>query len=270
MSYAEFPASPRLARFVHCVWTFASTREDDAPERIVPDGRPELVVHCAEPYGEIGTDGILRRQPRALFAGQLTRPLHLRASGAASVVGVRFKPDGARAFFGRPMRECVDVRIALDDVWAGSGTRLADAMAAVDDAATRIALADAFVAERIAAQADGDDEAVACCVAMIEASGGQVAIDALLQAARLGRRQLERRFAEAVGVGPALLAAIFRFRSVFDLIEHDSDRPWTDAALGAGFYDQSHFIREFRRFVGCTPGEFFRGGEGLATALVER
>jgi AraC-like DNA-binding protein len=270
VSYAEFPPPPRLARFVHCLWTFASATEHAVPERIVPDGRPELVVHCARPYREVGVDGALRAQPRALFAGQLTRPLHLRAAGAASVVGVRFRPDGARASLGRPMRECADARIALDDVWVGSGTRLADAMTAQRDGAARLALAEAFVAERIGASSHGVDEAVACCVAMIEASHGQVAIDALLQAAGLGRRQLERRFADAVGVGPALLAAIFRFRSAFDLLEHGGVRPWTDAALGAGFYDQSHFIREFRRFVGCTPGEFFRDGEGLATALVER
>lgn len=270
MSYAEFAASPRLAHVVQCVWTFEATGADAVPERIVPDGRPELVVHCAVPYGELDADGASRRQPRALFAGQLTRPLQLRAAGAASVVGVRFRPDGARAFIGRSMRKSVDARIALDQVWPGCGTQLAEALHAATDAPARIALAEAFVVERIAAHGHVADDAVARCVAMIEASRGQVEIEALLQAAGLGRRQLERRFADAVGVGPALLAAIFRFRSVFDLIEHDSERPWTDAALGAGYYDQSHFIREFRRFVGCTPGEFFRAGEGLAAALVDR
>ena len=57
-------------------------------------------------------------------------------------------------------------------------------------------------------------------------------------------------------------------KSVFDLIEHDSARPWTDAALAAGYFDQSHFIRDFRRFVGCTPSEFHRTPEGIAQALV--
>ena len=69
-------------------------------------------------------------------------------------------------------------------------------------------------------------------------------------------------------MGPALLATVFRFRRVFDLIEHDSSRPWTDAALAAGYFDQSHFIRDFRRFVGCTPSEFRRTPEGIAQALV--
>jgi AraC-like DNA-binding protein len=83
-------------------------------------------------------------------------------------------------------------------------------------------------------------------------SAGCIAWSDLVAASGIGRRQLERRFGDAVGIGPALLASIFRFRSVFDLIERDGSRPWTDAALAAGYYDQSHFIREFRRFVGCT------------------
>ena len=55
---------------------------------------------------------------------------------------------------------------------------------------------------------------------------------------------------------------------MFDVIEHGGPRPWTDAALEAGYFDQSHLIRDFRRFVGCTPSEFAASRPGLATALV--
>jgi AraC-like DNA-binding protein len=94
-----------------------------------------------------------------------------------------------------------------------------------------------------------------------------VEVQTLAEDAAIGRRQLERRFGECVGVGPGLLASIFRFRSVFDVMERDVSSPWTDAALAAGYYDQSHFIREFRRFVGVTPTAFARTAAGLGEAL---
>jgi AraC-like DNA-binding protein len=269
MGYAEFPPDARLAAQVHCLWCYTSAG-GAGTERIVPDGRPELIIHGASSYREIlGADeGVL--QPPVLFAGQLTRPLHLRASGAATVLGVRFRPHGARAFIGRSMRELVDARVAPDFIDAEASGALAGRIGNAASDHARVREAEDFVLRRIETTAVSADGAVAECVALIERRRGEVELDALLELASLGRRQLERRFLDAVGIGPALLAAIFRFRSVFDLLERDAARPWTDAALAAGYYDQSHFIREFRRFVGCTPSEFARSARGLAAALVER
>ena len=91
MDYAEFAPIPRLAPFVRCVWTFDSAIPGAAPQRIVPDGRPELIIHCGAPFAEVDRHGEPHPQPRALFAGQVTRPLHLRATGPASVIGARIQ-----------------------------------------------------------------------------------------------------------------------------------------------------------------------------------
>jgi AraC-like DNA-binding protein len=252
MAYRVQPAPAGLEEWVECVWSF----EREAPasvERVVPDGRCELIVQGAASFSERGDDGLWRTQPRVLFAGQVTRPLHVRANGAARVIGVRFRYAGARAFFGRPLREATDRRIGLD--------------AGFEDASVEC-VAD-FVRERVDRHRTARDPVVEEAVSRIAANGGDVAMAELAAASAVGRRQLERRFADAVGVGPALLAAIVRFRRVFEELDRRGARPWTDAALAAGYSDQSHFIREFRRFVGCTPGEFLRESRGLANALVD-
>ena len=270
MSYAEFAPTARLARFVRCVWTFAGTAAGDAPQRIVPDGRCELIVHAGEPYAEVDTRGKARTQSRVVFAGQVTRPLHLRAPASACVIGVRFHPAGARPFLDRSVREATDARVPLDQMWIGAGSALGRDVVACKGMAQRVALVQAFVQERIDACIEPPDPLVDACVARIEATCGDADIPSLASDAGLSRRQLERRFADVVGVGPALLASIFRFRSVFDLLERDHARPWTEAALAAGYYDQSHFIREFRRFVGCTPTEFVAEAQGLSEALARK
>ena len=102
MRYAEYAPDPRLAAFVRCYWVFeaetgaaagAVASVAVADETIVPDGNPELVFHYGESFSEIAADafGELRaiRQPQSLFAGQLTRPLTLRANGARGVISVR-------------------------------------------------------------------------------------------------------------------------------------------------------------------------------------
>lgn len=265
--YTERDPSPQLARYVRCVWSFEDDAGGGALQRIVPDGRPELVVHCVEPYREVeGTRTVL--QPRILFAGQLTRPLWLQAGVRSRVIGVRFHPAGAHCFLGVPVEPFTDARVGLAALWREEEASLWGEIEAGSEMAGRMEALERFVERRIAAGGVVEDEVVSQCVAAMEQQAGAVAVDEIADRAGIGRRQLERRFLKAVGISPGTLADILRFRRVFDAIEHDSARPWTDAAAAAGYYDQSHLVRDFRRFVGCTPTEFAASHPGIASALV--
>ncbi|HUP98371.1 MAG TPA: helix-turn-helix domain-containing protein [Usitatibacter sp.] len=261
MGYAEREPPRSLSAYVRCVWSYEAP-PTDAIQRIVPDGCPELIVHYGAPYAEVGDSGKATLQPSVLFAGQLTRPLCLRPSGRSGVVGIRFHPHAGRSFIGTPMHETTDSRRAF-------AADLARLVAGASDEDQRIVHVERFVAERVTSLGEREDALVPRLVAQVEAAGGRIELAELLKGAGIGRRQLERRFADAVGIGPALFAAIVRFRRVFDVLEREGARPWTEAALEAGYYDQSHFIREFKRFVGCTPTEFEAERSGLASALVD-
>jgi AraC-like DNA-binding protein len=268
MHYAEVQPAASLAPYVRCIWTFDDDDGDGAAQRIVPDGRPELIVHCDEPYREV--DGTrAARQPRILFAGQLTRPLWLQAGVGSRVIGVRFHPAGAHRFLGTALEAFTDARVDVASLWPEEEARLWSEVQADPDRANRITAVERSVGRRIAASGIEEDAIVAGCVAAMERQPHAQAVDAIAADAGIGRRQLERRFRRAVGISPGTLADILRFRRVFDAIEHDSTRPWTDAAAAAGYFDQSHLVRDFRRFVGCTPTEFAASRPGLATALVE-
>ena len=166
------------------------------------------------------------------------------------------------------MRRTTDRRLALDEIAPGIGAGLVEALAREATAEARAETLARWIREPIERAAFPRDPVATAAAEHLEASRGHAGVDELQAASGLGLRALQRRFGDQVGVGPKLLATIFRFRSVFDLIERDSSRPWTDACLAAGYFDQSHFIRDFRRFVGCTPSEFERTARGLAAALV--
>jgi AraC-like DNA-binding protein len=265
MRYAEYPPPDALRDVLRCLWSFEDDGNAREPQRIVPDGHCELVVHLGDPYREVGSASA---QPRVLFAGQLTRPLWLEATGKSRVIGARFRPASARAFVGGSMRRTTDQRLALDAIDPGAASVLTASLARKSSDARMESVA-AWIGERIARRALRGDPAVRAAAEHIEQQGGEVDVTDVAAAAALGRRTLERRFLECVGISPALLANVLRFRRVFDAIERDCARPWTDAAAAVGYYDQSHLIRDFRRFVGCTPTEFAASRPGLATALVE-
>jgi AraC-like DNA-binding protein len=253
--YEEFAPPEALSPYVHCLWVFEG-QDPAEPQRIAPDGRCELILHWRAPYlekvGEAWTP-----QPRALFAGQLTRPLHLLAREPAGVVGVRFRTAGAGAFV-HDLAALTDQRLALTD---------APDLAAAADEAERLALAGAYVGARL--RPERFEPAVAAACAEIRASEGRVPLDDLCATAQLSPRALQRRFLETVGVSPRMLASIVRFRRVFEALQAPDVTNWTGAAQAAGYFDHPQMARDFRRFLGCTPGAFLAAERGLATSLVE-
>lgn len=259
-AYVERAPRPELAGEIACLWRYDRADGPDEVQRIVPDGCPELVVHLGQPHAELGPDQTWIAQPTPLFAGQLTRPLHLRSRGAGRLVAVRFTPAGARRFVDRPMHLLTDRRVALENLH-GPNSLLAEVEAAEDP----LAAAEAYVA-RILAAAPPASPAVTAAVALLAREEGLVDAAQLTAVSGLPPRQLQRQFLDVVGVSPRLLRGVMRVRRVTAALNAGAV-DLAEAALAAGYFDQAQMSREFRRFVGASPAAFLAGDDGLALSI---
>jgi AraC-like DNA-binding protein len=269
--YVEFLPRLDVAHIVKCVWNYESAvgETEGRPERIVPDGNPELVVHYGHPFSEITAERGKQAQPRVFLMGQMTRPLTLDPSqGAPGIIGVRFHPAGVRAMVGAAMDEFTDHHLKVADVAPAAAVRLVDQIASAPTAAARAGILQDFVAERASAHARFQDKDVAHWAARLARTNGRLTVSDLAREAGLSPRQLERRFATQVGIAPRQYANVVRFRSVFDLLTGASKPDWATLAMGAGYFDQSHMIRDFQRFLGCSPTAFLTQLRGLSAVLV--
>jgi AraC-like DNA-binding protein len=272
MSYREFSPHPALAAQVRVIWIYESSAADGTDEfqSIVPDGYPELLLHYGDRFSEIGTDGKLHQQPRLMFAGQISRPLMLRSGASVGVIGIRFWPHAARALLQIPMSELVDHRLDLATLWNNIAEPLLDEVWSAPNNVERVRVVENFLLRRLKNSVIAPpDAALARCVDLLDSVDGKISVDALASAVNLSTRQIQRRFLHEIGIPPRLLASIFRFRRVFDLVEQsiDTHAPWTDAALSAGYFDQAHMIRDFKRFAGQTPQAFRLGLQNNAQTL---
>ena len=280
MQYREHvPAAP-LAQSVACIWTLEGNASErgEAPQPILPDGRAEFVIHLGDAFARVDR-GAIERQPSAIFAGQLDRPLTLQPAGRIAVLGVRFRPDGAARFTRVPQHEfvgrTVDASLASPSL-ANVARRVRDCTASLPDAVR--------VVERVlaaGARHDPGDRRVASVVDAIVRSGGRVAIEDLAAQIDVSRRQLERLFLRDVGLPPKQFARITRFQRAIRLLSDGaSPARGTRAAHASGYADQAHFIRDFREFAGCAPTEhlvahaeltgFFIGDAGADSGFVVR
>lgn len=167
---------------------------------------------------------------------------------------VRFTPQGASCL-GVPASELADRSVALDELLTPARAREAsERLCEASDTAARVKVVEGLLLGLEWAP----DLLVERALQLLGAGpheGSLVA--AVARTLGISERQLERRFLARVGITPKRFASLRRFEQAVALARGSASL--TEVALAAGYYDQSHFIREFRRFAGATPGELLGG-----------
>jgi AraC-like DNA-binding protein len=259
--YEQFPPSPVLAPVVERLWLLEGEAHEIAAEPIPPDGHPEIIVHAGDPFVEV-IDGVRRPQNRVLFAGQITHAVEVAPSGYSRMAGARLRPYGAFAIFGAPQQQYADRIVPLAEIDPTLAGRLTNDVAALGLTGDLVPALDAAL---VPAAQSARPAVVAPAVALALERRGLVRVADLAARAGLGARQFERRFQEQVGLPPKLFLRILRFQEVLNAIRYGLDATsWADVAAAHGFYDQAHFIHDFKGFVGESPAAWNVGEASLA------
>jgi AraC-like DNA-binding protein len=257
MQYEEFQPAEPLAQHIKCFWILENAFTHlSSQERILPDGCTEFVFHQGDAFDQYNQDGTTERQPMAMLVGQMRRPLVIQPTGRVRVLGVRFWPGGAYPFLQIPQNEIAGRLIALDAVLGGTARELHSRIADAPTPAESVRQVEAILLARLN-QFRRRDEAALKAIALILRAGGCLSIDRLARETGINPRKLDRTFNTRVGLPPKTLCRIVRFQKVFKMIERQKSSPdWVQIALDCGYYDQSHFIKEFKAFAGKEPTSY--------------
>lgn len=204
--------------------------------------------------GECVIDG-RQRAPRAAFTGvhESLRAHEHRARH--TVLLATFTPAGASAVLPSSLEAFAGATTDLAETFAASDDldRLHDRLAEAPNHSRRISLAEDFLLARL--RTPQPDPLVSAAVTWLEHGPVPRRIDELTRHIGLSQSALERRFRRVVGVSPKQFASIVRLQRAAHLRAAGSD--FTAVAHAAGYYDQAHFIHDFRRATGRTPEAFF-------------
>lgn len=257
MEYCVFSPSATLEPLVKCYWTLESGPQDiPQRQRIVPDGCQELIFHYGDLYRQYFQDKPPVIQPRCFVMGQLTEPLDIEALGQTGIFAVRFWPDGVSHFVGVDPEELANTAVAIDELWGGQAADLEDAILTSETTAQRIELVERFLIDQL-----GDrtmiDRVLRRSVESLYRSAGQCSIADMAESLDISAKHLERKFRSKIGLTPKKLARLIRMQATLRLLMQRPDQSLTAVAIQGQYFDQSHFIREFREFTGMTPKQFF-------------
>ena len=242
IDFTRHEPSADARRFI--AWYWAITWELPPGERHTQEVLSHPVVNVSFMPGGAFVNGVQRRRQTNVL------------SNDGWVLGIRFRPAGFRPFLDRPLSTITDRVVPIGSILAADGTAVERTVAAGNgpDPDALQAVDDLFVSLMPSEHHPAED--VAAIVEAIEVDRSLTRVDQL--AARTGRsdRQLQRLFADHVGVSPKWVIRRYRIYEVAERARHGDEVDWSALAAELGYSDQAHLTRDFRAAYGTPPHRY--------------
>jgi AraC-like DNA-binding protein len=257
MKYQEFPASEVLRPFVKCFYTIEHEHNVVVNDRAYAMGCMEFMFNIGDGSFETGRGTKLSRTPKAELWGQIIKPLNYRSIGKNKLLGVRFFPHTASLFMKEPVSLFNDGVSDVCDILGPDGNELHERLACCGHLPDQIMLVETFLLKRMAQFERKNQKFEIVNDAMKQLTREDFFDNIENVAFRYGitSRYLQKLFSDYTGLSPKLYQKIVRFQKSLPLTGK-RDMALTEVAYACGYFDQSHFIRDFKFFTDTTPSAF--------------
>lgn len=268
MEYHTFEPHPELQSIVKCHWTLEVPAQQDVPrQRVVPDGFIEMFFILGDDVKRYTAADEFIIQPREMVLGQITGPLYVQPTGYVKTFAVRFYPYGFACLVNMDLRELANKETPLAALFGEETSQLLkEKIGAASGTEERIEVIEAFLLSRLRDKAIVD-AIVKATIDAIFATNGSTSIKTLIKDDPSKRRQLERKFIRQIGVSPKQLGKVIRLQAALKLLLSEESESVTRIAYESEYYDQAHFLKDFREFTGTTPKAFLKDGEMQLSSL---
>lgn len=253
MTWLTRPPAAPLDQSIAAIWYWHSAPRPFAFERVLPKGAAQLVINLKEDRTRTyDLDGRRIDGPGAVVSGLSTRFEIIDTDEQEHVVGVSFRPGGTRAFSDVPASEIAGRDVALADLWPAA--EVDGLRARLLAAPTPSATLDVLEAALVSAWRDRPlHRASVAALRHILRAPDAARVSDMAEAAGLSVRRFIDAFTTDVGLTPKQFCRVRRFQHAVAAAHAGASIHWADLAAASGYYDQAHFIRDFRAFSGVTP-----------------
>nr|WP_319394563.1 helix-turn-helix domain-containing protein [uncultured Desulfobacter sp.] len=226
-------------------YSFEVPPDDDHPIVAVPDGTIDILFHCTAP------------SPSASVCGSVKKGKQIEFKKGSLYFGARFLPGTAKQILKSPLSHFTDQEIRLDDIQSNSD-EFVELICGAESFDERIALFEKYYT-RCNSDKDCAPSLISFLLDKINASCGEIRVQELAEETGYSTRHVSNVFKKYVGISPKLFSRIVRFQRSFSLLRLQKKATFADLAQDAGYYDQAHFINEFKEFSMNTPTQIIHG-----------
>ena len=258
MIIATHVPQPPLDQFVEFLWFHEGYNADHQLERVLPDGSMELIINLQEGDRHVfdrTTHSPQRTYRRSWLSGPHSDFIIIDTVPDASMIGAHFRPGGASAFFNFPLDAMSNSVVDLDAIWNGGAPALRDRLLEAAGPSAKFRVFEEALLARWRSKAD-HHRAVVFALRYFSRDPEHATIGKVMNQIGLSRRRFIELFRQQVGMTPKMFCRVRRFQRALDQIQRSRDVQWADLAAQCGYYDQAHFINNFREFCGITPRDY--------------
>ena len=235
----HFPCA-KLQPWIEVFWIVHWDLEGKPPH--LQENIPHPCIHMVLERGHSRVYGLTK--------GRFTRLLE----GKGCIFGVKFKPGGLHAFFPKPASFIVDQLLTIEEVFGKSAVHLEAQLSALEEGQEK-GLIQEVQDFLLSCQPtlDANIQKVQHIISLISQNPDWTKVDEIVSRSNVSKRSLQRLFQEYVGASPKWVLQVYRFQAALARLEEKEEVDWADLALELGYFDQSHFIRDFKNIIGQSP-----------------
>lgn len=250
-SFREYAPSHHLAPYIVSYWTmdFHPGAEEQL-HRIIPDGCVGIIV-----------DLLSSSCRKAAFVdGLATQSEVLHFSAVRSMFGIQFYSESAGAILKSPLSALMGQHVFLEDVWGIEGLLMVEEILAANNVSDMIKIVERKLSQILDLNDMPASSLVYKSMQYMYAFKGNLSVRNLAEKLSFSERHLRRAFDREFGLSPKEMLGIVRFQSMLQELYNRSYSSLTDLALKYGYYDQSHFAKDFTRYYGLPLRQIMKKG----------
>lgn len=252
MTIKQFIPSPQLSSFIKCYYLAEGDYTEYVKDVFFPDGCTEIVFHAGLEFyrGE-------EKESWAKVIGQITQPLTMKAKGKGKSLGIWFLPHTFSQFSGIPMIELNDKAVALDNIFSTTFIDFVGNCLHENDLENLLKGVESYLIKKLRISTNPlKDKIAKHAVQFILQYKDETNLTKLARDCNVSNRYLQKIFIEKIGLSPKFFTRIIRFQHALHHLSVHQLSSLTSLSYQTGYYDQAHFIREFKNFTGYTPSQF--------------
>jgi AraC-like DNA-binding protein len=256
-----FPLSQFVEYFIYA----EGYNPEHSIDRFLPDGNTEIIIDFDDAPQYIYDNQTLKEIQacrRVWASGVRTEFISIPSGKQTTKLIISFKKGMAAPFFPLPMNEVSDRVLDADLLWGDDFSLLRERLSEIEGVDLKFATVEKFLLNTYGSRLVSNP-AIEYALAAIIRQPDQISLARISQNVGYSQKHFIGMFKRQVGITPKAYLKIIRFQKAITEIEKRSEVNWANISQDCGFYDQAHFINDFRSFSGFTPAEYLKRKNGM-------